>query len=155
MRQPGQNERRSIGFEQVSQVMPEVRRLLAGHRTVGNWSLAQICDHLRRSFVGSMEGFDLRNHRVKRFFLRRKMLDVALTKGIPPNWTVDRRLTPPSRLDLAEAVEGLDEVIERYQTHSGGLHPHPLFGKLSREVWTRVHCVHCAHHLSFVREVPG
>ena len=37
--------------------MPEVDRLLQGHRTVGNWSLGQICNHLAGSFIYSVEGF--------------------------------------------------------------------------------------------------
>ena len=68
---------------------------MARHRAVRNWTLAQICRHLTDSFTGSMGGFDLRNHRVKRFLMKRKMLQVALTKGIPENYTVDPRLTPP------------------------------------------------------------
>ncbi len=97
-----------------------------------------------------MEGFDLSNHRIKRFFLKRKMLDVALTKGIPRNWTVDANLTPPSHVDLEPAVEALSRAVNRYEKHGGKLHAHPLFGSLSRDVWDRVHCVHGAHHLRFV-----
>jgi hypothetical protein len=37
--------------------MPDVQRLLAGHRTVGRWSLAQICNHLAASITWSVEGF--------------------------------------------------------------------------------------------------
>ena len=38
--------RRAIQFESLDEIMPEVDRLLEGHTTVGNWSLAQICRHL-------------------------------------------------------------------------------------------------------------
>ncbi|MGB2985852.1 MAG: DUF1569 domain-containing protein [Phycisphaerae bacterium] len=149
------DQRRSLVFADVFQIMPEVRRLVPAHRTVANWSLGQICEHLARSFVGSMEGFDLSNHRIKRFFLRRKMLHVALTKGIPRDYTVDENLTPPPKVDLREAVGALDAAIQRYQNHQGKLHAHPLFGKMPRDVWDRVHCVHCAHHLSLVLPADG
>ena len=149
MRRPANTQRRALRLADVAQIMPEVRRLVPAHHTVGNWSLGQICRHLVASVIGSMEGFDLRNHRVKRFFIRRKMLEVALTKGIPPGWTVDPNLTPPSYVNLDEVVEALAGAIERYQRHKGKLHAHPLFGELSGEVWDQVHCVHCAHHLSF------
>jgi len=129
--------------------MPEVRRLAAGHRTVGAWSLGQICRHLADSFIGSIQGFDLRNHRVKRFFLKKRMLEVALTKGIPRHWTVDPGLTPPAVVGLDEGVESLCRALDRYLAHRGALHAHPLFGVMPRETWDRVHCVHCAHHLSF------
>lgn len=130
--------------------MPDVHRLVSAHLTVANWSLAQTCEHLMHSFVGSMEGFDLRNHRVKRFFIRRQMLRVALTTGIPRGWTVDPKITPREDVDLGDAVDGLDAAIRRYLAHTGGLYAHPLFGKMPRETWDRIHCVHSAHHLSFV-----
>ena len=40
---PGRRTLRYVSFDEV---MPDVERLLAGHRTVGNWTLAQICRHL-------------------------------------------------------------------------------------------------------------
>ena len=33
-------------FNSLDEVMPDVERLLDGHSTVGNWSLAQICRHV-------------------------------------------------------------------------------------------------------------
>src|SRR3954467_5912292 len=38
--------RRTLRYHSFDEVMPDVERLLAGHTTVGNWSLAQICRHL-------------------------------------------------------------------------------------------------------------
>jgi len=142
--------RRAVVLEDLSQLMPEVGRLSRGNHTVGDWTLAQVCKHLADSINGSIDGFDLRNHRFKRFFLRRQMLKVALTKGIPRNYTVDPNLTPPPDVALEEAIEELRRAVERYRTYAGRLAAHPLFGRMPREVWDRVHCVHCAHHLSFV-----
>jgi hypothetical protein len=38
--------RRTLGYESFEEVMPDVERLLPGHTTVGDWTLAQICRHL-------------------------------------------------------------------------------------------------------------
>ena len=38
--------RRTLRYESFDEVMPDVERLLDGHTTVGNWTLAQICHHL-------------------------------------------------------------------------------------------------------------
>jgi len=38
--------RRTLRYESLDEVMPDVERLLEGHTTVGTWSLAQICRHL-------------------------------------------------------------------------------------------------------------
>jgi len=142
--------RRELRFASIEEVVPEVRRLAPSHRTTGSWSLGQICRHLADSFMGSMEGFDLRNHRLKRLLFSRQMLHSALTKGIPLNYTVDPRLTPPGDVSLSDGFEALEVAIGRYLAHGGPLHAHPLFGAMSRETWDRVHCVHCAHHLSLV-----
>ena len=144
------SQRRRLALEEISQIMPEVRHLAPAHYTVGNWSLGQVCKHLEYSFIGSMEGFNLRNHRLKRLFMKRKILQVTLAKGIPPGYTVDPSLTPPSRLDLGTAMDALAAAVERYLGHEGPLRAHPLFGKLPRDIWDKFHCFHAAHHLSFV-----
>ncbi len=38
--------RRTLGLDDLDQIMPEVERLLGGYTTVGNWSLGQMCRHL-------------------------------------------------------------------------------------------------------------
>ena len=77
MASPGLQDRRVLSFDRIDQVMPEVHRLVPAHETVGNWSLGAICKHLEDSFNGSIEGFDLRNHRIKRFLMKRKMTSEA------------------------------------------------------------------------------
>ena len=44
-------ERRALSFTSLAEVMPEVDRLFQGHRTVGNWSLGQICNHLAGALI--------------------------------------------------------------------------------------------------------
>jgi hypothetical protein len=39
-------ERRELTFASLDDVMPDVERLLAGHVTVGRWTLGQILNHL-------------------------------------------------------------------------------------------------------------
>ena len=52
---------------------------------------------------------------------------------------------PPQRL-LLVVVDG--QVGQpAYRTDLG---PSPLFGKMSRDELTRLHLIHCAHHLSFL-----
>ncbi len=144
------DQRRSLGFEELSQVVPEVLRFRASHRTVSRWTFAQICQHLANSFNGSIDGLDLSRHRFKRFFLAKPMLRYTFRHGIPTNYTVDPNIEPPPGVDLEEAVEALTRAVDRYQGHRGPLQAHPLFGKMPRRVWDRVHRIHCAHHLSFV-----
>jgi hypothetical protein len=51
--------------------------------------------------------------------------------------------------DRAEA-EALRGTI-RYCTAVLDVFPeYPVFGPTGRDEWDRLHCIHCAHHLSFV-----
>ncbi len=145
-----ETQRRSLVFGNIGDILPDIQRLQNGCRSLGTWSLGQTCQHLADSFHGSIDGFDLRNHRIKRFFLHKKMLQYALTKGIPKNYTVDPNLTPNDDVPLDDAIQALTSAIDRYQKYQGFLHPHPLFGKMSRENWDRIHCIHSAHHLSLL-----
>ena len=49
--------RRPLTFTSLEQVMPDVDRLLEGHKTVGAWTLGQICGHLTGAFTSTVDGF--------------------------------------------------------------------------------------------------
>jgi hypothetical protein len=44
-------------FHRLDEIMPDVERLMAGHSTVGRWTLAQILNHLASSIQYSIGGF--------------------------------------------------------------------------------------------------
>ncbi len=143
--------RRLLTFASVPEILAEVRSLADGpHRTVGNWTLAQVCRHLADTIDGSMDGLDLSRHRFKRFFLSKRLVRHTFRHGIPPGYTVDPKLNPPPDVTLEPSVAALERAVARYQSYEGRLRPHPLFGDLSRGTWDRLHCFHGAHHLSFV-----
>ena len=52
--------------------------------------------------------------------------------------------------NAADAVARLKDAYARWRQHTGPLYPSPLFGLLPREMITRGHLVHAAHHLSFL-----
>lgn len=149
MQATGRKGRRSLTLEDLSQVLPEVRRLLKGHHTVGQWTLGQICRHLADTINASIDGFDLRNHRIKRRLCGKLMLRLTFRWGIPAGYTVDAALSPLEGSDLDQALVDLERAVARYQAFDGPLQPHPLFGRLSRSMWDRMHRFHCGHHLSF------
>ena len=144
------NERRTVHYDCVAEIMPDVLGLVESHETIARWSLAQICHHLAGSFNGSIDGFDLSNHRIKRWFFRRQLLRATFAGGIPSNYMVDPNLTPPPVVDLTVAVNSLQRAIDRYESHEGSLKAHPLFGNMPRTTWDKLHCVHSAHHMAFV-----
>ena len=143
-------QRQTLSLDDLSQIMLEVQRLQTAHHTLGRWTLGQICCHLARSFEGSIDGLDLRRHRIKRCLIPKLMLRYTFRYGIPANYTVDPNIEPTSDVDLARGVEELRRAVERYGAHEGVLNAHPLFGRLSRADWDRLHRFHSAHHLSYV-----
>jgi hypothetical protein len=62
-------------------------------------------------------------------------------------------LVPPPDRDARTEADALRAEIHRFLEADGPLPAHPRLGPMTREEWTRFHCMHCAHHLGFA--VPG
>ena len=140
--------RRDLTFAGLEDVMPEVERLLAGHTTVGRWSLGQICDHLAAALRLTLEAppssaEPTREERVaRRLFFRSGRFPDGMETPVPV-------LQPQPGLDAATESEALREAIDRFNASTGPFPAHPVLGPLTREEWTRFHSLHCAHHLGF------
>jgi hypothetical protein len=147
--------RRDLDFTSLDDVMPDVERLLAGHATVGQWSLAQICHHLAtgirltldaplRPFAPTRET-DI----ARRRFLQQGKFPEGMEAPIPA-------LVPARSLDAGTEAETLREVIGRFASSAGPFPAHPRLGPMTKDEWMRFHCLHCAHHLGFAmpQEAP-
>ena len=144
--------RRDLTFASLDDVMPEVERLLAGHTTVGRWTLGQICNHLAAALRLTLEAppspaEPTREQRVaRRLFFRSGRFPDGMEVPV-------RVLQPQPGLDAAKEAEALREVIGRFASTSGPLPAHPVLGPLTNVEWTQFHCLHCAHHLGFARSL--
>ncbi|MES1213417.1 MAG: DUF1569 domain-containing protein [Singulisphaera sp.] len=139
--------RRPLEFQSLEEVMPDVERLLAGHGTAGQWSLAQICNHLamalrstarppREMPAATPEQSVLK----KRFFSQ---------KAFPPGRPAPAPFVPRDDLDIDTEVAALADAIKLMLAADGPFPSHPYLGPLSREEWLRFHTMHAEHHLSF------
>jgi hypothetical protein len=143
--------RRSLSFASLEHVLPDVDRLLAGHITIGSWSLGQICDHLARSITYSLEGFPVRAPWLIRKTLGPLILRRILRSGrFLEGMKAPGPFQPKPVADARDEAEALRAAIRRFASHEGPLAEHPFAGTVPRSVWERFHCIHCAHHLSFV-----
>jgi len=143
-----------LAFASLDHVILDVEQLLAGHITVGSWSLGQICDHLARSIIYSLEGFPVRAP----WLLRKTLGPLLLRRILRSGRFVEGMKAPPPYqpkpiADARDEAEALRAAIRRFTSHDGPLVEHPLAGAVSRSDWERFHCIHCAHHLSFVLPV--
>jgi Protein of unknown function (DUF1569) len=148
--------RRTLAFANLTEVMPEVDRLLAGHRTVGQWSLGQICNHLSTGIIGSVDGFPVRLPWVVRkligpLIVRRILKEGRMREGVK----LPEKFVPRPGLDARAEAETLRAAIRLFGTHTGPHADHPLTGPLPHETWERLHCIHCAHHLGFASPETG
>lgn len=142
--------RRSLTFASLDDVIPEIDRLLAGHHTVGRWSLGQIFQHLALAIRLPMEGVPVKFPYLIRRFFGPLCRSLSFRVGwIPEGVRVPAVYLPPPGSMAGAAAEELRTAIERIDSFTGKLDEHPLLGRLSRAGWERFHCLHCAHHLSF------
>jgi hypothetical protein len=142
--------RRSLRYNSLDDIMPDVENLLNGNSTVGNWSLAQICQHLA-------------------MVLRRVVDMPASTPADPSLWVGDEKkrkvlesgmmpegvqgppqVMPTETRGEADEADALRHAVAHYKASpTGPVIPHRFFGPLSRAEWEKLMLIHCAHHLSF------
>jgi Protein of unknown function (DUF1569) len=146
-------ERRMLDFASMDEIMPDVQRLLEGHSTAGQWTLAQILHHLATSIrltslgrAGSPPGHG--SEAFRRRFFRSRRFPEGLEAPHP-------RLIPPAAAELHVQTEALQEAIALFTSAAGPFPGHPLLGALSKQEWSQFHCIHCAHHLGFAAPLPA
>ena len=148
--------RRSPEIAGLDRMMAEVDRRLGGHRTLGRWSLGQVCNHLTAMLVGSVDWFPERSpwpiRKVLGPILRRKILGRG---GYPSGLKLPEKYAPKPGLDDRAEAEALRAAVRYFSAHPGPFAPHPAIDGLTGEDWRRFHCAHAAHHLGFVPPGPG
>ena len=145
--------RRTLVFDNLTQVMADVDELLPGYWRSGNWSLGQVCQHLSSSLRLTVEGFPTRapwlvRRTIGPLFFQRLLAKGRMPEGLKlnPKWG----LTPRPDLDDRAEAEALRGALRYYMACTDDFPEHPVFGRLSRPQWDRLQCIHCAHHLSFL-----
>jgi hypothetical protein len=148
-------DRRPLTFDRLDDVPAEVDRLLLGHRTVGGWTLAQICTHLASALRLTAEVPPGRQ-------------PVPIPPEASREQQINRRLlfrsgrfpegvempTPaihpgPPDADPRASASALRKAVFQFLVAPGPFPPHPMLGAMDREQWLQFHRLHCAHHLSF------
>jgi hypothetical protein len=143
---------RQLHLTDYSQILAELDRLhRGGYGRLGQWDLAQACDHVGYFIRGSLDGFTFRVPWLFKFLFGRLVLwrilkTGRMKSGVP---TPQKPLPAPGG-DEAAAVARLKGVIERLCAHQGELHASPFFGYLTPEQWRQLHLIHCAHHLGYL-----
>jgi hypothetical protein len=145
-------QRRALVFTDWDSLLADVERLhIDGYDRLGNWELAQMCDHLSLTLESSLDGFAFKVPWIVRatfgpFLLRRVIKTGRMGDGIK----VPEGATRQTSSDATAAVERFRRAVERVRSHTGPFQPHPLVNRSSADDWRQIHFIHCAHHLSLL-----
>jgi hypothetical protein len=149
--------RRVLKFDSLGDAVRDAEQLLArGYEKAGTWDLAQVCGHLANWMTYPLDGFPKPPAPIRavlwvlRKTVGRAKFEQYLARGMPAGKPTMPDSVPPPGGDPAAAVARLRGAAERFQAHTGEVHPSPLFGAMTKDEATRLQLVHCAHHLSFL-----
>lgn len=140
-------------FATLTEVVADAERLVASPdaKTLGNWSLDRLLNHLAVAVASSIDGIPGRAGWFVRLIgplLKRRVL----RRGMSPGFRLPKKLEAvafPAGASPGEALEKLRSAVRRTETERMTAR-HPVFGPLTHEEWTQFHLRHAELHLSFV-----
>ncbi len=111
--------RRLLRFESLDDIMPDVERLLEGHRTVGNWSLAQICRHLATVMRRVVDLPASTPHDPSQRVSAERKREVFDSGMLPEGLQGPAEVMPAEYLGPREEAENLRDAIAHYKASPG------------------------------------
>jgi hypothetical protein len=151
--------RRTLRLESIDQLAAEVERLVAAHHAGhleahGDWTAAQIFEHLARFIECSYEGFPFRARlalravsHVMKWIAWKPFVDFALRPG---HTVPAEALRPDDWADFDMAAARLRVAITRIQRGEPMRAKSPFEGSITHDQWVYVHLRHADLHLSFL-----
>lgn len=151
--------RRKLQFHTLHEILRDVEQLGAVTSETGesicadgNWTPAQIVEHVTFLIDGTIDGFDFTVPLLIRV-LARPFKKRILTKPMKPGVKLPARmnvLLPDPETTWEDAVSALRDVIARIDSGERMTQPSPLLGAMTHEDWVNLHCRHAEMHLSFM-----
>jgi len=128
----------------------------------GKWSAAQILDHLRKTYTGTVLGFEKVQAAGRPLATRSRLPQqigkfVLLNLGYFPSGRKSPEMVKPEqdctgkdclqriRVDLARLVDAQAGAEAKFASRH--VMDHPVLGPLTPEQWARFHYVHARHHM--------
>ncbi|MHC4878739.1 MAG: DUF1569 domain-containing protein [Planctomycetota bacterium] len=148
-----QKARRTVHYSTLQEFKEDLDALIeAGCETVGNWTLAQICDHIGDTFHSSIDGIDYKAPWFARTFIAPFLKNSVLINPMKPGIQLPKKaekFLPPADVTLEDALEKVRTGLERLESELP-VADHPFFGKMASEEWMQLHLRHCELHMSFI-----
>ncbi len=142
--------RRNVHYASYADFIADAENL-AGRPidTLGNWTQAQIYQHLAISLDTSIDGSPFVLPAPARWLMSLLMKKKFLTKAIPPGFKTSKKLVASDQTSLTDALADLRRAIER-QMNEPNRAIHPGFGRITREEWDQFNLRHAEEHMSFL-----
>tara|TARA_R110002073_G_scaffold80260_5_gene193434 strand:- start:2723 stop:3268 length:546 start_codon:yes stop_codon:yes gene_type:complete len=139
-------------FPNLNAACEDVRHLRqVGNELTGQWSLAQILDHLNLSLQMTLTGAEFTFPVLLRPLFR-VMFSRTLRVGKPSKLRgkAPKEIQPSADLDEDSCANRFYELCDTLmQPDTKFVDTYPMLGRLNRQQWLRLQQWHCAHHLSF------
>src|SRR3954452_14053679 len=119
--------RRTLTYHNLDEVMPDVERLLAGHATVGRWSLAQICRHLSTVMRRVVDMPASTPQDPSKWVGADEKRGVVETGPLNERLPGPRDIMPSETFSAREEADGLRTAIAHYKASAGPAIPHRIF----------------------------
>lgn len=120
----------------------------------GNWTPSQILGHLSDSieFVlsqkkGAFEIPEWIQNTFGKLILWKFFAQGYMDKGLP---NPIQKVVPDSK-DIENERVRLLSLMDQFENHRGTFNSHPVFGKLNKEEWNKLHLLHCENHLKYLQ----
>lgn len=147
-------DRRSLKFKNLDELIVEAERVTTTPcKTLGNWTVGQILQHLALASRGPYEGFGVwRPSLLMRWFVAPFIKNSIITKGMPAGIKLPAgasEIVPAADVPPDRALAALKQVLARYKNEVPQFR-HPIFGKLAKQEWVSLALRHAELHLSFI-----
>ncbi len=150
-------DRRTLRFGRLGDILADVEALDRSEhrRALGNWTPAQVVDHVAAFIDASLDGFPEAKLAAPLRWFGALMKSRALNRPLPAGFKIPNplraRFAPKERVSWLEAVDHLRRTVGRVEAGERMTHPSPLLGELGHEQWVQMHCRHAEMHLSFIK----
>lgn len=146
--------RRQVRYDSYDDLLRDAERLAGGNvRTLGNWSYAQILEHLSRTMNAAIDGAGFQVpwfiRLGARLFFKKRALKGPMPAGFKLSGNSAKAFVPEQSLDTEAALAMLRQAVHRL-THDTHRALNFVFGELSLDEWDKLHLRHAEMHMSFL-----
>lgn len=152
-------KRRELHFDSIADILRDVEQLAAVTSETGesisadgNWTPAQIVEHVTFFIDWAIDGFSFQAPLILRIIVklfRGSILNKPMKPGIklPANMRI---VLPDPDTTWDDAVAALRSAVARVEAGERMTQPSPLLGAMSHEDWVKLNCRHAEMHFSFM-----